>query len=397
MYKRRCLLFFACVATLLVLAAGGYFLRAAQTDPLCFFPRTRLLSTDVPIPMQVGNMRIQALGIINAYDFDSVILGTSLLENTSSKDCNRLIGGRFVNLSLCGSSYPARKIVLEYLLARKKIKSVVYSLDYYYLACNNMEMENTLEWTGLYKNRISPLLMYRHKKYIKSVLTGRNRINKLSTPDMPAGWADNPFFMNRFGGIDAWIANMDKDDTRRFLLTRLPEAARNADKADRPLPEADARRLERSRRYAEDNLFSLARQYPQTRFYLVFPPYWRFVYADWLLSRPGDFVLHQAFVRHMALRARDFDNVAVFGFEDCAFVDDVANYRDEFHYHPAINLRITQDIAAGRGRLAPETVDAYLRRCERLARRFDMAGLAAGVETRLAAVRDESPLADKKK
>ena len=49
-----------------------------------------------------GNMREQAAGIINNRDFDSIILGTSMLENTSAKEASKQLSGNFVNISVPG-------------------------------------------------------------------------------------------------------------------------------------------------------------------------------------------------------------------------------------------------------------------------------------------------------
>ncbi|EGO0810583.1 hypothetical protein ITK70_001555, partial [Campylobacter lari] len=68
-----------------------------------------------------NDMRIQAKGIIDHNDFDSVILGTSMLENTSVKEASYKLGGRFVNLSMAASTFSERFIILRYLIENKNI------------------------------------------------------------------------------------------------------------------------------------------------------------------------------------------------------------------------------------------------------------------------------------
>lgn len=55
-----------------------------------------------------SDMRIQARGIIDFTEFDSVILGTSLIKNTSAKEAGEKLGGKWVNLSLDGSTFKER-------------------------------------------------------------------------------------------------------------------------------------------------------------------------------------------------------------------------------------------------------------------------------------------------
>src|SRR5574344_433334 len=63
-----------------------------------------------------GNMRQQAAGIINNFEFDSIILGTSMLENTSSFEASKIVGGNFVNISLILIKKNKKNPVLSYAL-----------------------------------------------------------------------------------------------------------------------------------------------------------------------------------------------------------------------------------------------------------------------------------------
>ncbi len=70
------------------------------------------------------NMRHQAAGIINNYEFDSIILGTSMLENTSANEASEIFGGTFANISMSASDFYERKIILEYLFEKKNINTI---------------------------------------------------------------------------------------------------------------------------------------------------------------------------------------------------------------------------------------------------------------------------------
>ncbi|ELV8017581.1 hypothetical protein QND80_001710, partial [Campylobacter jejuni] len=75
------------------------------------------------------DMRMQARGLILYKDFDSAIIGTSMLENTSAKEANKKLGGNWINLSLGGSTFALRAVILDYLFKHKDIKNIIYSLD----------------------------------------------------------------------------------------------------------------------------------------------------------------------------------------------------------------------------------------------------------------------------
>ena len=80
-----------------------------------------------------SNMRLQAAGVIKHRPFDSVVLGTSMMENTSAKEASALLGGDFVNLSLTAADFFERALVLDDLFRNRKIRQVVYSLDPLYI------------------------------------------------------------------------------------------------------------------------------------------------------------------------------------------------------------------------------------------------------------------------
>lgn len=93
-------------------------------DPLQLFHKPYFRETTFST-----DMRRQALGIIKHYDFDSYIIGTSMLENTSAKEASEKLGGKWVNISLADSSFNERAVILDYLFNYKKPKRIIYSID----------------------------------------------------------------------------------------------------------------------------------------------------------------------------------------------------------------------------------------------------------------------------
>jgi len=64
----------------------------------------------------IENSRFQDAGIINSYDFDSIILGTSIAQNFSINEASRLFASRFVNLSIEAGLFSERAIILQRVL-----------------------------------------------------------------------------------------------------------------------------------------------------------------------------------------------------------------------------------------------------------------------------------------
>lgn len=403
MFKRRVFIFGGCSFVTILLLSSLYLACAYELDPLCFFHLPREIKvdesgapTDIAIPMD-NNMRIQAAGIINNYKFDSIILGSSMLENTSSAYCNKALGGIFVNISLSGSSLYERKFVLAYALREKKLKKVIYSLDSMYLNCilehNAYPLSN---WKWLYTTPVNFLQIFTYmqsKEYILEVLWGdrksnqwvqeiyygKKKIKYIKTPDRPNNFMV-PYHMNLFGGIENWIANQDnKKGVKDFLFKDVPL------KAELPIHQELKKDLDKEtegKKYVEENLFFIIEKNPDTMFYLVFPPYWRYNFADWRQHTPTSFSLHQSIIRYVVKRGEELGNVAVYGFEDCPFVEDISNYTDTYHYHPKINEYIVDSIKLKKHLLTSKNVENYLSRCEKLAVKFDFKALADDVKER---------------
>ena len=364
------------LAILFVLLAAGYMGLAYWRDPLCLFrsPEAEKIYFDGPI-------RVIDAGLINSFEFDSAIVSTSVMENSSAAAMSKALGGKFMNLSIAGSHYAERSIVLSYLLKKKDIKRVVYSLDRYYQACPTRgEVERA--WTFLYDDdRWNDMKAYTDLRYLRCVLFGVPNA-KGKTVDRPKAWGHESYYTCRLGGIQNWVNNMDKRGISSFLLETLPKAAAKAD-PERPMVHNKEREA-KAEAYVEKYVLSHAKQHKDTEFYLLFPPYWRFDYASMRQIDPASFAVHQSVVRYVVRRAAELGNVRIFGFEDCSFVDDIAVYRDVTHYSTEINDLITEKLGKGENLLTPDNVEAYLSRCDELARAFDIKGLNEKVKAMLA-------------
>ena len=65
-----------------------------------------------------SNMREQTTGILKYWNYNSLIVGSSMLENTSSKQASELLGGEFINISLAGSDFFERSMDKRLILSR---------------------------------------------------------------------------------------------------------------------------------------------------------------------------------------------------------------------------------------------------------------------------------------
>jgi hypothetical protein len=66
----------------------------------------------------------------------------------------------------------------------------------------------------------------------------------------------------------------------------------------------------------------------------------------------------------------------VFGFDDMDFTADIANYKDQSHYHKDINSKILQLMSDQSHILTEDNIEEYLKKIAGLAHSYDVKRLA---------------------
>lgn len=353
------------------LGAAGIFLAFFYLlDPLQFFRR----SSDANGPLS-ANMRAQAAGILNTFDIDSIILGTSMLENTSASEASAKLGGKFFNISLSGGDYGERALLLKRAL-QKPIKAVIYSLDSYYLTCPTRD--NRIPAYLYDDDPLNDIKYYATPASLKRLFQHDWGLTQ-KDHDRPNAWYHLPVHHDRFGGIQQWVAQKENPQVQETLNTLLPQLASTYAAASRS--EVHAPERERlAKQYIDKYILDIIRNHEDTNFYFIFPPYSRIRYAELRRLAPQDFFLHQEIVRYLVDQTKDKQNIHIYGFEDQDFPDDIANYKDTGHYHQKFNSLFLDAIASGSHELTPENVEAYLKKCERKAWDYDIPALNDEVE-----------------
>lgn len=360
LYTITIYLFFVCYFVLLCFIV----------DPLQLFHSSWFLPRD----MLSKNMREQAIGIINHYEFDSIILGTSMLQNTSSAEAGEKLGGTFFNISMSGSDYYERSFPLRKAF-RKNIRKVIYSMDQYaYFECRKGHREYPIsQWSILYDDE--PFNTLRYYATIKNIyyMSFKKHFGLFKKDiDRPGAWFAIDSSARLFGGLNRWV---DNNKNNKFLLKELPDAAAKSEKCTLTITH-NLKQEYKAKEYIYEYLLKYVEQYPNTEFYCLFPPYFRYVYAQLLKLNPEMFFLHQEIVKYLVEKSSSLPNLHVYGFEDQDFLDDIANYKDTTHYHQRYNS-VMLDAIRGGNELTPENVEHYLRVSLEKAWNFDMAGLNA--------------------
>lgn len=334
------------------------------------------------------NMRQQAAGIINNYSFDSIILGTSMLENTSANKASEIFGGQFVNISMPGSDFVERKLILDYLFKKKTIKKVIYSLDSdkFIYQIKGYKLYPLKNYAYLYdQNPFNDINAYLNNKFLKCLK--KFSVSQKCTGDRigldrPGAWYKSKHHSIRYGGLDKWFAANNNYQIKNAFKQISSTTSKIAQEKTVSLKNINIK-IEKAKHYINKNLISLAKKYPDTEFLIVSPPYSRIYYAIWAQYNLPAYEIHKAIIEYLVQESMQYKNLKIFGYEDNALVDDIAKYKDPKHYHYSVNAWITQEMSQNRGLLTVDNIDMYLQSNTKKAQDYNLIKLGNEINSYL--------------
>lgn len=267
------------------------------------------------------NLRVQNYGIVKYVPFDSVVIGTSMLENTSSKEAGEKLGGEWVNLSMPGASHYEKVLVANFAIGTKSIKRVIMSVDGWYGSYKvvNNTFEPDLYTSG---DLAAKMKVYMTTKALKCIFFGRHCGMRKLDLDRPSAWYDDESHKNRFGGFQNWISaypeNEQIRDVFKLLLGQPKDISRNyANERDLIIQNLIVPMVEKS----------------DTQFDLLISPY---SVLYWAMDKQK-FDIFMADYEKLIVAMQPYENVNVYWFYDEPFVFDIATYKDLTHYRHTIN------------------------------------------------------------
>jgi hypothetical protein len=111
------------VAVVAFAVAGAAF--TVRVDPLNYYR----VPTSRPPLFQAGMQRYQNVGLARNLSYDTVILGSSLMDNMRASIVNRSWGVRSVKLSISGSTSLEQRLIAEQALGTGQVKRVLWSVE----------------------------------------------------------------------------------------------------------------------------------------------------------------------------------------------------------------------------------------------------------------------------
>jgi hypothetical protein len=275
-------------------------------------------------------------GMAKHYDYEIVVTGSSMMENTRNSEVGKILTGKAINLAMGAMTAYELRQLLTTILATGKAKHIILDLNFNAFA-GSPTMQVVTEPLPLYLyddipwNDVHYLLQAQTLAKSAEIVLGMKHSRYSANADQPWYWADGYTFSKNavLRGLD--LNNINRD------FKQLP------------------RTLEGMRASFDANLLPLLRAYPGVRFSLVYPPWSALVWEDFRQRNQVDVSL--AFKRSVFDAVRDLPNVALYDFQArLDWVTNLDNYKDIYHFSPRISREMIEAIAKGSDRVTSETL-----------------------------------------
>ena len=346
--KRWCIGFAGIVLITLVLIG----ILTIVVDP--YFHYHKPLET-LEYPLNSERQRYINDGIIRNFEYDAIIIGSSMTENFKTSQLDELFGVNSVKACYMGTTYyEIANNIQNAIDNHEEIKMVLTSLDVTRLCDESDAVRDDMGtypsylYDGNYLNDVQYILnkdVLLEDTYgaINHTLDGK----ETTSFDEYSNWMQYSVF-----GKEAVLAS--------YVRTEPAEAN----------PEAMEEQQARIHDNITENVISVASENPETQFYVFFPPYSICFWDD--MSRRGLVGWQTENIKIATGLLLECENIHVYAFyEETDIVCDLNNYKDIAHYSENINEQILAWMASGEHELTKENAEQYFDDMEKFYTNYD--------------------------
>ena len=328
--------------SLLGAGIGGIIAAVALVDPFEVYHKATAF---IP-PITNGTQNYSNAGIAKNYEYDSVVIGSSMTENFTPSQLDRLFGGQFVKLPINGGSPFNHKQMMDLAFSSHDVRRVLYGMDIealtYFYTSPKCEMPDYL-----YDNNLFNDVSYWFNKsvlsqYIPQCLSTLGQTDP-DQRDTMYTWGDLYTY-----GRDAALAGVSISSSP---VEQMPVSS-------------PAELSQQSLLNVEHNILPYIQNHPDTQFIFFYPPYSLVQWYQFYAVGSLDYHLEQKEALTAILLT--YPNVEIYDFQArTEWILDLNHYIDAKHYGADINAAMAEDIAAGNCRITDGS-QASQTRCSRI-------------------------------
>jgi len=333
-----------------VLFCAMFALLAYVVDPLQLYHKPWFHK-----PVYWPEERYQNPGLAKNYDYETIIIGSSMTENFFPSKVEEAIGGKTMKLSLQGSYADEQHKTAKLALETGKPKTVLWGLDYFALKKNKNKGRNAFP-DYLYDNNFLNDFRYwfNYTPYDKLIQGLKRQIRTGHVQGLE--------------GLYNWnyLVTFGEDVTIRHYRKALVEEASYGEEDPLELVQANFTKY----------VLPLIRDYPEVKFLIYYPPYSVLRHVVWRETNPERYGYQQFMKEWMFEQFSRYPNVEVYDFQtEADWTYRLDYFKDLSHHHQDINTWIAQAI----GRKDPKylvTADNVRKFVEELDRQVDEAAVS---------------------
>ena len=279
-------------------------------------------------------------GIIKNFEYDGIIIGTSMTENFKTSQFNNLFKVKSIKVPFAGGSPKEISDNLEYALKRKKeLKLVLRSVDYSHLLKSKDQMNYNDYPKYLYDD-----IIFNDYRYLLNKTLLVNGLSQVIISTL------NKKELN-FDEYSNWN-NSFKYGKNNVLKNYV----RVKEKKEETLNEIEKNILIEN---IEENFLKLPKLYPKTKYIYFITPY-SILYWD-NLKRSGTLKKQFEIEKIFLEKVLKIKNIEIYSFfNNYSLITDLDNYKDPGHYSGKINELILIMISQNNFRLTEENYKNYL-------------------------------------
>ena len=322
-----------CFLVLSLVTLAGFAGIMYVTDPLLRYGEENGLFTYYEYAEMYSNP-----GIARNYEYDTVLVGTSMIQNTDVARCNELFGCDMVRLSYSGGTCYNMKTILDVCFqSDNTIKTVYWELDEFQLF-------------SAYDTPRYPLpdYLYREDHW--------QDVSYLLNLDIFYHYTLNNV-LGTLRGEQQLMAREGETFTGDFSRAGVLRSYSRPQKNSTNLPVDHY--LERAELNLKFNLIPLIEENPETEFVFFMVPF-SILYWDNEIQR-GTFDATMHSIEYVIEQLLQYDNVRIHFFHDAwDIATNLDHYKDYSHYGSWINDMLMEALAAGKCRMTLENYSIIL-------------------------------------
>lgn len=266
-------------------------------------------------------------GIAKNYDYNAVLVGSSMVENTDVSEIDKLFGCTTIKVPYSGGSSYNHKYILDVCFrSDKQIDRVFWSLDEYALTTEKSTPRYPLPNYLYDDNKINDLsyllnldifYFYTLKDVFGTLTHQQQRMMK------DGSWAADESIYCKANALSSVPYPMQQQASKGSLYY-------NKNLTDN----------------LNDNILPLVESHPETQFDFFMVPY---SISYWYMQKQNGLLDAEIYdARTAAGELLKRDNVRLFFFQDVEeIITNLDNYKDYTHFKPEINSYMTKEMAKG--------------------------------------------------